>query len=135
MFTYKFDFKKAYAEDSVELKELKEYLFSVAEANSYHVSVLVNNVATPMLEFAKLEGHEVTRQTNNKIDNHTFVTETLMKEVRDKGLKTFSGSQYRSAVINVGVLEGNLVESKIKFKNKAEESDYDVYKATSNYQT
>jgi hypothetical protein len=37
-------------------------------------------------------------------------------------------------VINVGVLETNLVEEKIKFKSKAEETDYDVYRATSNYQ-
>ena len=57
-----------------------------------------------------------------------------MKEVRDKGLKRLtSKANLRSAVINVGVLENNLVEEKIKFKSKDEEADYDVYRATSNY--
>lgn len=59
-----------------------------------------------------------------------------MKEIRDRGLKQFTGSQtFRSAVINVGLLEDNLVEEKFKFKSKQQESDFDVYRATSIYQT
>jgi hypothetical protein len=53
------------------------------------VSVLVNNVATPLVDFARLSPHDVTTQTNNKIDNFTLITEVLMKEVRDKHLKRF----------------------------------------------
>jgi aspartate aminotransferase-like enzyme len=87
-----------------------------------------------MGDFSQLSAHEMTKQTNNKIDNHTLVTEILMKDIRDVGLKSFTGQHsYRSAVINVGVLETNLVQEKVKFKSKEEEADYDVYQATSNY--
>lgn len=100
------------------------------------MSVLVNNVAMTMADFNQLSAHDMTRVTNNKIDNHTFVTEVLMKEVRDKGIKQFTGAKpSRSAVINVGVLETNLVQERVKFKSKEEEADFDVYQATSNYQT
>lgn len=59
-----------------------------------------------------------------------------MKEIRDRGLKQFTGGDsFRSAVINVGLLEDNLVEEKLKFKSKQQESDFDVYRATSIYQT
>jgi hypothetical protein len=59
-----------------------------------------------------------------------------MKEIRDRGLRQFTGGEsYRSAVINVGLLQDNLVEEKLKFKTKQEEADFDVYRATSIYQT
>ena len=106
----------------------------MGEAHKNHISILVNNVATSFEDFNKLDVHEMTKQTNNKIDNHTFITEVIMKNVRDKGLKQFTGSKtYRSAVINVGTQKTSLVESKTAFKNKSEESEYDVYRATSIY--
>jgi hypothetical protein len=40
-----------------------------------------------MAEFTKLDAHEMTLQTNNKIENHTLITDVLMKEIRDRGLK------------------------------------------------
>ena len=59
-----------------------------------------------------------------------------MKEIREKGLKQFSSQTYRSAVINVGTLKESLVEKKKEeFKSKQEEADFDVYRATSIYQT
>ena len=136
VFVYQFDFCKAHSPDSQESADLKAYLTQLGEANNNHVSVLVNNVATPMAEFTKLDAHEMTRTTNNKIDNHTLITEVLMKEIRDRGLKQFTGGDsFRSAVINVGLLEDNLVEEKLRFKSKQEEADFDVYRATSIYQT
>jgi hypothetical protein len=59
----------------------------LGDANNNHISVLVNNVSTSFDEFSKLEAHEVTQQTNNKIENHTFVTQVIMKDIREKGLK------------------------------------------------
>ena len=57
-----------------------------------------------------------------------------MKEIREKGLKqSLDGAQYRSAVINVGTQKKALVENKMFFKNKDEEAEYDVYRATTIY--
>jgi len=57
-----------------------------------------------------------------------------MKDIREKGLKqSLDGAQYRSAVINVGTQKKALVENKMFFKNKDEEAEYDVYRATTIY--
>jgi short-subunit dehydrogenase len=66
-------------------------LTQLGEAHNNHISILVNNVAMSMADFNRLSAHEMTRMTNNKIDNHTFVTDILMKDIRDKGLKQFTG--------------------------------------------
>lgn len=59
-----------------------------------------------------------------------------MKEIREKGLKQFSSQSFRSAVINVGTLKESLVEKKNEeFKSRQEEAEFDVYRATSIYQT
>ena len=67
------------------------------EENSYHCSILINNIAVSQDVFKQLAPLMVGNLTNIKISNHAFITRLLMITLRNKGLR-----KKRSLVVNVG---------------------------------
>lgn len=93
-----------------------------------HCSVLINNIAQRASRFKQVPMNKIGELTNAKIENHSFVTDLLMIQLRSESLR-----KYRGLVVNVGVTKDNLVNKNRVFENAQEQSDWEVYRSTMQY--
>ena len=126
--TYRYDCSKSAPME--EKKNLIEYLNKVAEKYENHCSVLVNNLAILEEQFYRLQQSQINRVTDQKINNHSSITNHLMVKLREKSLR-----KYRSLVINCGTTKENMVVKERVFETAKAQADWDVYQATIIYWT
>lgn len=92
------------------------------------ISILVNNMAMEPARFKITNPTDLTTITNNKIENHAFLTRYCVTDLREE----FQFAD-RTAVVTCGSLSEDIGQAEVKFKNEDEETRHGMQRATVTY--
>ena len=121
--------------DTKDEQALMDFLKAIVNKPGMNkrASFIVNNLAHCQSEFSKMKVLEVSALTNNKVSNHSWLTNLCLRSLQALG----ASEDNRVAMINVGTLKEQVTHHKTEqkeFKNNVEEMTHKFYNTTVTYQ-